>query len=211
MRKSLGWLVLLAPILLLASPGDDVIRRVQEKFQSVKTLSLRFVMDYRESDSTGTVIEGRLFLGEPGYFRMESSMQTIASDGQNLWAFSPDENQVVIYPASTQDMPLLTPQQLLFDYPAKYKVQSIKQDRLEGITCDLLVMTPKDPSDPTKTLKIWVDRRESFTRRFQLEDLSGGVTTFDFKDFRSGQPLPDSTFTFTAPTGVEVMDLRKKQ
>jgi outer membrane lipoprotein carrier protein len=199
------------PALSRAAAGDDVIRRVQAKFQSLKALSVHFDMTYRASDSTASKFEGKLFLGSPGHFRMESAAQTIVSDGQTLWTYSPDQKQVIVYNTAGSDVPLLTPQQLLFEYPDKYRLGSVKQDKLNGLTCDLLVMTPNDPSDPTKTLQIWVDRQDSFTRRFQLEDLAGSVTTFDFKEFRTGQTLPDSTFSFTPPPGVEIVDMRENK
>jgi outer membrane lipoprotein carrier protein len=209
-RKLPLLIVLLAalPSLSRAAAGDDVIRRVQTKFQSLKALSVHFDMTYSASDSTVTKFAGKLFLGSPGHFRMESAAQTIVSDGQTLWTYSPDQKQVIIYNPAGNDHPLLTPQQLLFEYPEKYSIKSVKQDKLNSLTCDLLVMTPKDPSDPTKALQIWVDRQESFTRRFQLEDLAGSVTTFDFKDFKTGSSFPDSTYTFAPPAGVEVVDMR---
>jgi outer membrane lipoprotein carrier protein len=200
--------LILIPTLARAAAGDDVIRRVQAKFQSLKALSVHFDMTFLASDSTVSKFAGKLFLGSPGHFRMESTAQTIISDGQTLWTYSPDQKQVIVYNPSGSDLPLLTPQQLLFEFPEKYNIKSIKQDKLEGLTCDLLIMTPKDPSDPTKTLQIWVDRQDSFTRRFRLEDLAGSVTTFDFRDFRTGAAFSDSTFAFTAPAGVEVLDMR---
>lgn len=200
--------LLLAPILARAAAGDDVIRRVQAKFQSLKALSVHFAMNYQASDSTGTVAQGKLYLEQPGHFRMESAAQTVVSDGKTIWAYSPEEKQVIIYSAGGPDVPLITPQQLMFEYPDKYRVKNVEQDKLEGRTCDLLTMTPKDPSDPTRELKIWVDRKDSFTRRFRLEDLAGNITTFDFKDFQTGSSLPDSTFAFTPPAGVEVVDMR---
>jgi outer membrane lipoprotein carrier protein len=202
---------LLIPMLSHAAAGDDVIRRVQAKFQSLRALSLNFEMTYRAADSTATNFTGKLYLGAPGHFRMESALQTIVSDGQTVWTYSPDQKQVIVYNNTSSEIPLLTPQQLLFDYPDKYKIKSVKQDKLNGLTCDLLSMTPKDPSDPTKILQIWVDRQESFTRRFQLEDLGGSVTTFDFRDFHTAGALPDTIFTFTTPAGVEVVDMRGNQ
>ncbi len=195
-----------------ADPGADLLRKVQEKFQTLQSLSVHFEMRAQAADSSLisdlTSTSGRLFLGEQGKFRMESGGQVIVCDGLTIWLFHPAERQVIIYPALENQSPFLTPRQLLFDYAKNYHLEKVADEPLGKYSCRILEMKPLDPSDPTRLVKVWVDRREYLTRRFLIEDLIGNVIIFDFEEFHLGQNLPDSTFQFVPPPGVEVVDLR---
>lgn len=190
-----------------AGKGEDVIQKAQAKFRSLKTLSLRLEVQYKTATDSSAE-QGRLIWAQGGRFRMETARQTIVSNGKIIWSYNAQENQVILYDARSENNPFLTPQQLLFEYPQKYRVQSVENVTLDDLPCDLLAMQPKDQTDPTKELRVWVDRREHFTRRLQMEDLAGNQTVFNFEDFISGQNLPDSTFHFVPPQTAEVIDAR---
>ncbi len=193
------------PVPSRAAAGDDVIRRVQDKFKSLKNLSVSFTMSGGGSPER---VEGRLFISDKGRFRLESPGQIIVSDGQTVALYSPPQNQVILYTASESDNPILSPRQLLFDYIKNYRVVSVSDSVVAEAPCDVLEMTPLDPSDPTRLVRVWIDRQECYTRRFLLEDLAGNVTVFDFHGFQIGQKFPADTFHFVPPENAEVIDMR---
>lgn len=189
--------------------GDAVVQRVQAKFKELKSLAVHFNLRYEtEGSESSTEEAGRLWIEGEKRFRMESPSQTIVSDGSRIWSYNPAEKQVIIYRADEAEGSILTPGQLLYEYPDRYRIESVGKADLAGRSCDLLVMIPRSETDPTRVLKVWVDRKESLTRRFLLEDLAGNVTIFDFEDFQLNTKIPDQTFQFTSPEGVEVIDMR---
>jgi outer membrane lipoprotein-sorting protein len=195
----------------LAASGEDIIARVQAKHRSLKNLTLHFSM-VTATESQETSVreeqEGRIYLGGKGRYRLESRDQTLVCDGKTLWSFHSGENQVILYRADAEDTPFLAPDQLLFEFPAKYRVVGVSESRLGDVPCFVLSLLPREAADPTKSLEVWVDREQYLTRRVRLEDLAGNVTVFEFEDFQTGQKLPDRTFRFDPPEGAEVIDLR---
>lgn len=192
-----------------AGKGEDIIRRVQSKFESLSTLSAHFEVRYQsEGIEEVRQEEGTLFMDGQGRFRTETPGQVVVSDGQTVWMYNKQENQVIIRSARSAAEDLLTPQKLLYEYPAKYRIEKVEEVEYAGRLCDLLVMAPKEETDPTRQLQVWVDRRESITRKVWIEDLAGNVTTFEFEAFQFGLDLPPDTFQFIPPEEAEVIDIR---
>ena len=192
-----------------AGKGEDIIRRVQSKFEALSTLSAHFgVRCQSEGIEEVRQEEGTLFMDGQGRFRTETAGQTVVSDGQTVWMYNRQENQVIIRSAQSAAEDLLTPQKLLYEYPAKYRIDKVAEIDYSGRLCDQLVMVPKEETDPTRQLQVWVDRRESITRKVWIEDLAGNVTTFEFEAFQFGLELPPETFHFIPPEEAEVIDIR---
>jgi outer membrane lipoprotein carrier protein len=201
--------LLLFSLTAYAGNGEDVIARVQKNFDSVQGLSVHFDMRQQGDGSTVLAEEaGKLFLAEAGRFRMEARSQTVVGDGKTIWSYSPADSQVIIYDAAETQDQILTPRQILFEFPRRYRVQDFQSVAWEGRPADLLIMIPTDEADPTRQLLVWVDRQDGYPRRFQAEDLAGNVTVFDFENYQAGQKFPDDTFRFTPPPGVNVIDMR---
>ncbi len=195
----------------LSASGEDVIARVQAKYKSLKHLTLHFSMiTASESQGAGTreELEGRIFLGGKGRYRLESREQTLVCDGKTLWSFHSGENQVILYRADAEETPFIAPDRLLFEFPKKYRVVGVSEAWIGDIPCFVLNLLPREAADPTKSLEVWVDQDQYLTRRVRLEDLAGNVTVFEFEDFQTGQKLPDQIFRFDSPAGAEVIDLR---
>jgi len=190
-----------------AAVGQEIIKKVQAKIQSIQALTLRFSAQIPLEDKVFAE-EGRIFFAQGGRFRMESTGQVLVCDGKTLWAYTLADSQVIIFAAGAGGTPFFTPQQLLFEYPDKYEVQSVENVQYRGLSCHLLTMTPKDVTDPMDHLKVWVDRRENLTRRLEIEDMTGAKSSFAFEDMEIRQNLPDSIFQFALPPSVKVIDMR---
>ncbi|TKJ40389.1 hypothetical protein CEE37_08690 [candidate division LCP-89 bacterium B3_LCP] len=188
--------------------SNAIIKRVQEKYEELKTLSAHF--EYRYQTGTGEVKSeaGLLFLAEGDKFKTETPSQITICDGNTLWMYNSLEKQVIIKNTEDSEDGLITPEKLLYEFPARYEVKEVNKVIYAGLVCDKLVMVPKDPTDPARQLQVWIDRDESLTRKFYLEDLADNVTVFEFEDYKYNEKLPEDTFQFVPPQGVEVIDMR---
>jgi len=59
-----------------------------------------------------------------------------------------------------------------------------------------------------KSLKLWIDDADWLLWRAEIVDMNDNLTEYTASDIRLNTTLSDSTFTFVAPPGVEVVDLR---
>lgn len=201
--------VLHHPLSVSAGEGDAIIQQVRKAFRELTTLTAQFEVRYGVAGvDTMSREAGRFFMSDSGRFRMETPRQTIACDGQTIWMYNPLENQVIIRSVAGGVNDLITPKRLLYDYPELYTVIQVDHDQISGHPCDVLVMKPKSETDPTRQVKVWVDRQSHLTRKFFVEDLADNVTVFEFKNFQPGVDLPDDIFQFSPPQGTEIIDLR---
>ena len=201
--------LILASQVAFAGKGEAIIRKVQEKFESLNTLSVHFeALLQSDLEGESQCEAGVIYLDSTGRYRTETTTQTIVFDGRSIWMYNSNENQVIIRSAEQGADDLLTPQRLLYEYPTLYAIENVEKATCSGFPCYRLVMVPKEETDPTRQLQVWIDMKEYLTRKFVLEDLAGNVTTFEFKSFQIGQVLPDATFQFTPPEGAEVIDMR---
>jgi outer membrane lipoprotein carrier protein len=201
--------VLFNPPEVFAGRGDEIVKKVQETFAGLKTLSVRFDMQYQVPESAEIQREtGRFWMDDRGRFRTETQRQTVVCDGRTVWMYNPDQKQVIIRSVADGTDDLVTPGKLLYDYPDLYSVVEIGEDNRSGKTYTVLVMKPKSETDPTREIKVWIDPDDFLTRRFMIVDLADNVTLFDFLNYELNQPIPEDTFTFLPPEGTEIFDLR---
>jgi len=194
-----------------AGKGEDIIQRVQKKFEELKSLSAHFEVSYEVGGSDQVHHEaGSLFMDDEGRFRTETSQQIVVSDGVTLWMYDLIEKQVIVRNLTDGSEDIITPQRLLYDYPDNYSIDKIENTNYAGLECKLLSMLPKQETDPTRKLLVWIDKAEHLTRKFLIEDLADNITTFEFEAFELGGTLPSGTFQFTPPDSAEIIDIRDK-
>ena len=191
-----------------AGKGDSIIDKVEKKIMSLGEFSVHFEMRF-EADGTDDIqqLEGTLYWDGEHCFRMQTPQQVIVSDGETLWMYDTIENQVLIYDPN-DGIPILTPRQLLYEYSEGYRIEKIEKTEYAEMTCDLLYMLPKEPTDPTRSVKVWVDRKERLTRKLLTEDLVGNITIFEFENFDCESEIPEDIYHFDPPAGVEIIDMR---
>ncbi len=192
-----------------AAKGDKVVRRVQERFESITALIAHFEVRYQISGSPEVHSEvGKIFMDGEGRFRTETTEQILICDGQAIWMYNVSQQQVIIRRKNEGTAGIVTPQRLFYEYPDLFEIEEIRKEEFNGHPCHLLVMTPRQETDPTRQLLVWIDQNEYLTRKFQVEDLADNITAFEFEAFQLGEPLPEGTFQFVPPEGVEIIDMR---
>ena len=150
------------------------------------------------------------------------SNQEIVSDGETMWVYLPENNQVIesnleqVNQANQSDpMAFLTGLgNLSRDFSISWAMP--QQDTAGNY---VLQMTPRQPSSLIGKLVIVVDRRavESFQNRDKAEhpwfpiqsttvyDPNGNSTVIQFSNLRVNHGIPGTAFDFTVPEGVQVV------
>jgi outer membrane lipoprotein carrier protein len=157
------------------------------------------------TDPEGRVTEsaaGTVTLARPGRFRWDYRMpeQLIVSDGTTVWLYDADLSQVTVRPA---DEALIgTPALLLSgkaDLQAEFRVtDGGSQDGLAWSRLE-----PRDAESDFAELRVGVASGE--LRRMILVDRLGQTTRLAFERIERNPRLPDESFRFTPPPGVDVI------
>jgi outer membrane lipoprotein-sorting protein len=196
--------------------GPEIVRRMQERFDKVRSLSARFEKRHHWQlvDQT-TELNGRLYVEKPDRFRFETDVQTVATDGETAWNYVPDNEQVLVssYGRVQEDRSF---EKMLFDlvllgvgeYREAFASRYDGDERVRGSRCHLLVLDAREADRYVSRVRVWVDRRAWLVRRVEYRNINDDVTTYELWDIDVNEKMDPALFSFEPPEGVEVVDLR---
>jgi outer membrane lipoprotein carrier protein len=198
---------LLAALLAPAAPqtaAQFLARRIEERQAASPDLVARFTQTYRSGALGRTLVErGHVKVKRPGRMLWEyetPEKKTFVSDGQRFYFYVPAEKQVIVReqdPARSLPALLLSGKGgLLSEFEASLEAGPPGRSRLK------LVPHAADPEIARVFLEVDALHR---IRRIEVEDAQGTRSAFDFDDIRENVGLPDRTFHFDVPRGVEVI------
>lgn len=194
--------LMLAPALAVAGAGRDAITRFSTDLRS---LDGRFAQQVFDANGTATDrSEGRISLKAPRQFRWEYQQpypQLIVADGDHLWLYDPDLEQVTVRVQSYEEQS--SPLAALID-PGELDRQFVVAEggQANGVTwVDLKARKPEDSA--VQSAKLGFNASGLATMVF--EDQLGQRTEVTFSQWKRNGALPADLFRFTPPEGVDVV------
>lgn len=194
--------LMLAPALVAASAGREAITRFSTDLRS---LDGRFAQQVFDANGTATDrSEGRISLKAPRQFRWEYQQpypQLIVADGDHLWLYDPDLEQVTVRVQSYEEQS--SPLAALID-PGELDRQFVVSEggQANGLTwVDLKARKPEDSA--VQSAKLGFNASGLATMVF--EDQLGQRTEVRFSQWTRNGALPADLFRFTPPEGVDVV------
>lgn len=207
-----GWMLM--PANAPGIDGRDVIRRQQQRYEKLTSISARFTKShYWKLVDQKTRLSGNLYVEKPNRFRFETRVQTVVSDGESAWNYTPENEQVLLsaYDRAKGDRSY---EKLLFDlillggYEDRYDPRLAGEERVDGRRCYRVELTARQEESYIARVRLWVDRKLWLVRRAEYLNLNEDVTTYDISRLKVDGKLKPELFTFVPPDGVEVIDLR---
>lgn len=189
-------------------------KSVDELAQLIKNL-ISYKANFKQSvrNEYGEEIDsssGLFAIQKPNHFRWEIKekfAQLIIADGEHLWTYDKDLEQVTIQNQSK----MLADSPLLFLTSGTKKLSesfivtqpSIKDDKDKK----LFMLKPKDGEGVFDSVHVLFDKKQ-LTEIF-MKDTLGQQTTISFSDIQLNSKLDIHLFTFQIPEGVDVVDSRE--
>ncbi len=206
-RLSCVFLWLGSSLLFADSNVDQLIQKVQKRYNGAQTLAVNFVENYSVVGHPRPPESGRLTLRKVGKMRWDYTQpkgKVFVSDGKNVFLYTARDNRVEKIPLKdTEDMraPLgfllgrLDMKKEFGDFELRsgeaggtWLDASARNDRVPYAKVDMLI----EPDGSIRQLKV-LGRDES-------------VMTFSFTDEQLNAPAPNDLFHFAIPAGAEVVD-----
>ncbi len=204
--------ILLTGVLTASLPADEnpkaIIKNVKKQYEQLQSLQADFQQTYvwELAEETQT-LHGTLQLMTGNRYRIETETQIVVTDGEVVWTYSKERNQVIIdWLKTSEENPL--PKDLLFKYSEEYEPHLVGEQTLNGRKTYVLNLVPKEEEPFIKSMKIWVDAASWLTVKIQQTDLNDNVNTYVVKNIKQNVKLDPTLFTFTIPPDAEVVDLR---
>ena len=196
------WLFALALLAGAAARADsvDLLREFASQVKSARaafTQTVTSVDGARKKESSGTFEFVR-----PNRFRFaydKPFQQLIVADGQKVWLYDADLNQVTVRPLS----------QALGATPAALRAGGAldKEFALESLPAadglQWVQATPRAPGGSIQWLRVGFDG--STLAALQIADVFGQRSLLRFSALQQNIELPGSLFEFTPPKGADVI------
>jgi len=197
-------LLLFATASYAESNEDDHLTRFLDNMQTLQANFKQTLIDDQgvELESSSGVV----FLKRPDKFRWDYKhpyQQTIVTNGEVLWFYDEDLEQVTIREVSSSVES--TPVAILGSYEDINKqFIIIDMENIEGF--DWVELTPRDIDSQYNSIRLGFDK-EKLGMMVMFDNL-GQVTRIDFTEEVINKKLDNGTFDFEPPEGIDVIDGR---
>jgi outer membrane lipoprotein-sorting protein len=216
MIKLLFVFAMLIPSVGTEAQKDDyakgILDKMSEKYQGIPSFKVNFT--YRLENKLEGIDEkfsGEIVIKGEKYKLMLSD-QEIFNDGETLWTFLKDANEVNIdyYIPEEGD---LSPNNIYNAYKSGYKYRFLEESKMGSRVLNVVELQPEDPKDPDKIffkVVLNIDKSDNLIHSWRMHDRAGNVFTYTIDGFNPNVNAQDSQFVFNASDhpGVEIVDLR---
>ncbi|NNJ93463.1 MAG: outer membrane lipoprotein chaperone LolA [Halobacteria archaeon] len=183
-----------------AAVADEMPASLADFFQGLETLSADFsqqVVDGNNREIQSAT--GRMWIRRPGMFRwdyMEPYQQQLVADGERLWSYDKDLEQVTVQAAS--EVLTATPAMLLSGERPLEDVFEIHE-----VATQHILLTPKNNDSNVTELRLQFN--DGGLQRIAAADTFGNTTVFTFTNVQRNPLLDRQLFTFEPPAGADVV------
>jgi outer membrane lipoprotein carrier protein len=206
-------LALALPVMLGAQSADpaSLAARVQARYAAIKDFEGSFVQTYEGGVlRTRTTESGTLAIKQPGLFRFtytKPERKEFVSDGEKIYTYLVADKQVIISPApepgeaTTPALFLAGQADMARDFTASF---TPLPGAAQGLVT--LKLTPRKSDPDYEWFGIGVDPSSLQILHLVAVDRQGGRSAFAFSNLKENRGLPDNTFRFRIPRGVDVVN-----
>lgn len=217
MNKILVFLIALiftgSAVNAVASEEQEALDAIQKQYESVKTITARFVQkSYVKTMNQTLEAKGSVQIKKPGKMKWVYNApepQVLVSNDKILWLYIPDEGQVTkvpvesIYSSNTPALFLAGKGKLT----NSFNVVTVSNEK--GLIT--VVLIPKEEDNSVDRLALVANSKSYQIVGSTVYDKLGNRTEISFSDIRVNEKVPESTFLFNIPEGVELLDYSSKQ
>ena len=192
-----------------ATDLEGLLQNVEKKYSNLNDLRMDFKKEQKsEIFKRSEPVKGKIFLQQPDKYRLESDQEIIVSDGEFMWIYAIENNQVTKQNQKTGEGQNLLG--FLKEIRSRYQAESGLEEKLEGSVCQVIVLEPKEKGSDFEKLILWVDGKNYLVRKMKVEDLQGSTTIYRFSNIKLNSGLDEKVFKFTPPQRSEMIDLTEE-
>jgi outer membrane lipoprotein carrier protein len=188
---------------------DDILGRIEKRY-AAPGFSTRFLQTLRlKSMDISDTASGKAYFKRPGMMRWEyeaPDRQIIVTDGEHLWIYRPDDNQVMTgkspaFFSGGKGAGFLSDMNMIRE---KFDIALQQRDDTGHY---LLKLVPKEKTLDVATIYISVAPETFLIDQITTYNSYGDETVFQLTDIQFLSQLDDAMFRFNIPEGAEVLQL----
>ena len=181
-----------------AQSAELVLKALQNKFDSITDLST----DVSQKSNGKSSLSGKMYFKKDNNLRIEFGNQTIVADGKTSWNYNKKDKKVIISDYDEAGSGLLSINYLVYQYPSECDLSLSSEGSKQ-----ILILKPKSNKNNLGEVKLYITK-ENLIDKAVISNPASGTMEVSFTNYKLNQNLSDSKFSFTAPEGTTVIDLR---
>ena len=198
MKIIVSLLVLLYSTIGFTQNAESVLKSLQNKFDSITDLTI----DVTQKSNGTSSLSGKMFFKKENNLRIEFGNQTIVADGKTSWNYNKKDKKVIISDYDEAGSGLLSINYLVYQYPSECDLSLSSEGSKQ-----ILNLKPKSKKDNLGEVKLYITK-EKLIDKVVISNPATGTIEVSFSNYKLNQNLSDSKFSFIAPEGTTVVDLR---
>ena len=208
---------LLTGMFLITSPvfaqydakAKEILDAMSSKYQQMGAFKSNFT--YTMENPTEAINEdfnGEIFVkGEK--FRLKMGGQEIINDGETVWTYLEDVNEVNI-DSYNPDEGDISPSEIFNAYKRGFKYQYVTEETIDGHAYHVIDLAPENTDNQFHKIRLHIDKSDNTLKMWKIFSKDGTNYTYKISNFNSEEQIANSLFTFDTSQykGVEIIDLR---
>ncbi len=188
--------------------AEQILEDVTEKIQLHNSVDVHFSYILRDENNEKTDEgNGKLLINNEKY-RLTIIGQQVFCDGETIWTFIEDAEEVQINSASEEEG-MISPSNILTFYEDKYKAKSVKDVTIDDKEAFLIELKPNEDKHYS-SVDFYIEKDSVEIMQIILHDKNGGTTEYILDKLEWDIPVTNKDFIFdtTSNPDLEVIDMR---
>lgn len=178
--------------------AKQLLDRVAEKMKTYDNLSFDFTYALvNQKENIRQETKGFITVAGENY-RLEIPEAIQIFDGQQRYTIVPENEEVTISGADSEDEMVINPTELLFFYQEGYDYHMDIQQNVSGRQIQYVKLIPANQEEQMAYLLLGIDRSNLSIYRLIEIGTNGTQTTLTVKNFSTNQTLASNLFAFNA-------------
>ncbi len=216
MKKNLGTILLLLFTTIAFAQQDkkakDILDQVSEKVKSYETISaeIAYTLENKEEKISEKSTYSLKLKGDKYRLLLPDIGIQYYSDGQTIWAYQEDGNQVSISNREDSEDDLMDPAKIFQIYEEGFDCEFIEEKKEKGQSIYYIDLIPQtDDQDFTK-ITMCIDKSTMLIKKAITYGHEGNVYILEITKMETNKPMAESTFVFSTSNyhDIEIIDFR---
>lgn len=183
--------------------------QLSQRYEAIDSMRLRFVQTASSAFMDTDERYSGLLIFTDSEYRIETSNQTIVTDGTTTWIHNKGERQVLINDF-VEDETAFSLTRFLRSVDDEYRSSWEGTEALDGVPHTRLRLTPTDDFAAFRQVDLWIRDSDTLVTRLIAVDLNDVRMVFELSAIEINPTLATDLFTFEIPENVDVVDLREE-
>lgn len=194
------------------SKAKQILNEVSEKTQSYNTISASFIfsmdneeMEIHEKNEGFIQLKGQKYVVDLPDVGMK-----VYSDGETLWNYMEDGNQVTISNIEDNSSELMDPSSIFSIYEKGFESNYIGEKQNGGKTLYQIELYPDTDEHDVSKIVLFIDKSNMMINSAVLHGTDGNLYGIEVTEMNIDTDLPDNYFVFNTGNygDIEIIDFR---